>query len=308
MNNASTLIREREPNTLVPEPGTLKTDPNTLETETSEQEPPNKIVANSIHFTYENTKILNNINLTVKEGEFLVLMGPSGCGKSTFLRLLAGLEQPQEGEILINEKSIKAAPPHCGVVFQDYSLFPWLNTRDNIALALKQRNPRLKKKELHHIAEQYLSLVNLANAGSKYPGQMSGGMRQRAAIARALSFGADLLFMDEPFGALDPITRVQLQDLLLQIKTSEKRTIIFVTHDAEEAIYLADRIILFTPAKGGAVTTSLTVPFNREKKERSHFFKTREFSQFREKLLNILNQELLKTIPQGTNFHEGAGI
>lgn len=292
MNHTSALIRE---------PESL-----TQETEITKEELRTKIVANSIHFTYENTKILNDINLTVKEGEFLALMGPSGCGKSTFLRLLAGILQPQEGDIKIDGRSIKDVPPDCGVVFQDYSLFPWLNARDNIVLALKQRKKGLKKKELQHIAEEYLSLVKLTHAGHKYPGQMSGGMRQRAAIARALSFGADLLLMDEPFGALDPLTRMQLQDLLLQIKTSEKRTIIFVTHDAEEAIYLADRIILFTPAKEGAVTTSLTVPFS--KKERSHLFNSSEFSQFRERLLNILNRELLRSIPQQNYFQEGSGI
>ena len=149
-----------------------------------------KIKAENIDFSYdETTKILNNISLEVKEGEFLVFMGPSGCGKSTFLRMIAGLEGFTSGDITINEKSVKNEHPDCGVVFQDYSLFPWLTAQSNVMLALKQRNKKMPKKELAHIADQYLTLVNLGHAIKKYPGQMSGGMKQRAAIARALSYG-----------------------------------------------------------------------------------------------------------------------
>ncbi|MBA4538265.1 ABC transporter ATP-binding protein [Bacillus aquiflavi] len=268
----------------------------------------NKIEVQSIHFSYEKIKILNEINLTVKESEFLVFMGPSGCGKSTLLRLIAGLEQPDGGDIVVNGNSIQKIHPDCSVVFQDYSLFPWLTARDNIILALKQRNQNVNKKELEHIAEDYLSLVNLGHAVKKYPGQMSGGMKQRAAIARALSYGADLLLMDEPFGALDPVTRVQLQDLLLRISREQNRTIVFVTHDAEEAIYLADRIIMFLPGAGGAKTVNIEIPFSRKNMNRKQLFASKEFIHFREHLLNMMNKEILNNLANQTVLQDGAGI
>ena len=273
-------------------------------------EPPrvrkNKIEARGIDFSYDGTtKILNNIDLNVKEGEFLVFMGPSGCGKSTFLRMIAGLEGFDNGDIIINGTSVKEAHPDSGVVFQDYSLFPWLTAQANVVLALKQRNKTKSKKELAQIAEDYLTLVNLGHALKKYPGQMSGGMKQRAAIARALSYGSDLLLMDEPFGALDPVTRIQLQDLIVQIRAQQNRTVVFVTHDVDEAIYLADRIIIFAPGKNGAVTKSIEVPVKKGT-NRQKMFESFEFRSFRESLLNEMNEQILNSIK--TEVSEGAGI
>ncbi|MER2127318.1 ABC transporter ATP-binding protein [Solibacillus sp. FSL H8-0523] len=266
----------------------------------------NKIEARGIDFSYDGTtKILNNIDLDVKEGEFLVFMGPSGCGKSTFLRMIAGLEGFDNGDIIINGTSVKEAHPDSGVVFQDYSLFPWLTAQANVVLALKQRNKKKSKKELAHIAEDYLTLVNLGHALKKYPGQMSGGMKQRAAIARALSYGSDLLLMDEPFGALDPVTRMQLQDLIVQIRAQQNRTVVFVTHDVDEAIYLADRIIIFAPGKNGAVTKSIEVPVKKGT-NRQKLFESYEFRSFRESLLNEMNEQILNSIK--TEVSEGAGI
>ena len=266
----------------------------------------NKIEARGIDFSYDGTtKILNNIDLDVKEGEFLVFMGPSGCGKSTFLRMIAGLEGFDNGDIFINGESVKTKHPDCGVVFQDYSLFPWLTAQANVVLALKQRNKKKAKKELAHIAEEYLTLVNLGHAIKKYPGQMSGGMKQRAAIARALSYGSDLLLMDEPFGALDPVTRIQLQDLIVQIRAQQNRTVVFVTHDVDEAIYLADRIIIFAPGKNGAVTKSIEVPVKKGT-DRQKLFESFEFRSFRESLLNEMNEQILNSIK--TEVSDGAGI
>lgn len=265
-----------------------------------------KIKAQNIQFGYGKTNILDNVNMEVSEGEFLVFMGPSGCGKSTFLRMIAGLESFTNGDILISDQSVKSTHPDCGVVFQDYSLFPWLTAQSNIMLALKQRNKNLSKKQLAHIAEEYLTLVNLGHAVKKYPGQMSGGMKQRAAIARSLAYGSDLLLMDEPFGALDPVTRIQLQDLILQISREQNRTIVFVTHDTDEAIYLADRIIMFTPGKNGAITKSIEVPFKRKFKDRQKLFQSKEFRDFRELLLNEMNQQLLNNLIDDVT--DGAGI
>ncbi|MEK4130002.1 ABC transporter ATP-binding protein [Solibacillus sp. FSL W8-0474] len=266
-----------------------------------------KIKVHNIDFSYDDkTKILNNIQLEVKEGEFLVFMGPSGCGKSTLLRMIAGLEPFSDGDIVIDEKSVRQTHPDCGVVFQDYSLFPWLTAQSNVMLALKQRNKKMPKKELAHIAEQYLTLVNLGHAIKKYPGQMSGGMKQRAAIARALSFGSDLLLMDEPFGALDPVTRIKLQDLIVQISAEQKRTVVFVTHDVDEAIYLADRIIIFAPGKNGAVTKSIEVPVQKKGTNRQKLFEDPQFRTFRESLLNEMNEQIVNSLK--TEITDGAGI
>ncbi|MBD8033982.1 ABC transporter ATP-binding protein [Solibacillus merdavium] len=266
-----------------------------------------KIKVHNIDFSYDDkTKILNDIQLEVKEGEFLVFMGPSGCGKSTLLRMIAGLEPFSDGDIVIDEKSVRQTHPDCGVVFQDYSLFPWLNAQSNVMLALKQRNKKMPKKELAHIAEQYLTLVNLGHAIKKYPGQMSGGMKQRAAIARALSFGSDLLLMDEPFGALDPVTRIKLQDLIVQISAEQKRTVVFVTHDVDEAIYLADRIIIFAPGKNGAVTKSIEVPVQKKGTNRQKLFEDPQFRAFRESLLNEMNEQIVNSLK--TEITDGAGI
>lgn len=266
-----------------------------------------KIKVQNIDFSYDaTTKILNNIQLEVKEGEFLVFMGPSGCGKSTLLRMMAGLEPFSNGNIEINGKSVKETHPDCGVVFQDYSLFPWLTAQANVMLALKQRNKKMPKKELAYIAEQYLTLVHLGHAVKKYPGQMSGGMKQRAAIARALSYGSDLLLMDEPFGALDPVTRIQLQDLLVQISAEQKRTVVFVTHDVDEAIYLADRIVIFAPGKNGAVTKSIQVPIEKKGTDRQKLYENKEFRAFRESLLNEMNEQIVNSLK--TEIADGAGI
>ncbi|WP_338448909.1 ABC transporter ATP-binding protein [Niallia oryzisoli] len=255
-----------------------------------------KVQAKSISFGYQGVNILNHIDIDVKEGELLVLMGPSGCGKSTFLRLMAGLEQPNDGEILVNGVSSADLIPDCGVVFQDYSLFPWLSAEENIVLALKQKLKGKKtKKELQLLAADYLGLVQLGHAVKKYPGEMSGGMKQRAAIARALAFGSDLMLMDEPFGALDPLTRIHLQDLILQISQDQNRTIVFVTHDADEAIYLADRIVMFSTGSQGAVTTSVDVPFTKPR-NRKKLFSSSEFTRFREHILSIMNQGLLDNL------------
>lgn len=267
-----------------------------------------KLEAKSVYFNYGNTEILENINLKIKEGEFIVFMGPSGSGKSTFLRLLAGLSQPKSGEILIDDKPLIGTTHDCAVVFQDYSLFPWLTAKENIVLALKQKYKTTKtKKELQELAEQYLTLVQLGHSLKKYPGEMSGGMRQRAAIARALSVGTDLMLMDEPFGALDPITRIHLQELVLQINHNQKRTIVFVTHDAEEAIFLADRIVMFSPGPPGTIIDVFDVPFNKPR-NRKDLFERKDFIQFRDHLLGIMNKGVIDKLNKAEEYSFGEGI
>ncbi|MBO1000642.1 ABC transporter ATP-binding protein [Bacillus sp. SD075] len=257
-----------------------------------------KIEAKSIAFDYDGIEILQSIDLTIKEGEFVVFMGPSGSGKSTLLRLLTGLAQPKKGEILVNGQSIAKSLPDSAVVFQDYSLFPWLTAEENIILALKQKLKKSKtKKELEHLAQGYLELVQLGHAFKKYPGEMSGGMRQRAAIARALSIGSDLMFMDEPFGALDPVTRIQLQDVILQVNREQQRTVIFVTHDAEEAIILADRIVMFTPGPPGKIAEVIDVPFPKPR-NRKKIIESSDFIQFRNYILGVMNKGIFEKLEQ----------
>lgn len=268
----------------------------------------NKLEAKSIHFNYGETEILKDINLEVKEGELIVFMGPSGSGKSTFLRLLAGLSKPKIGDIIVDNKMLNGSSPDCAVVFQDYSLFPWLTAEENLVLALKQKLKKSKtKKELQELAEQYLTLVQLGYAVKKYPGEMSGGMRQRAAIARALSIGSDLMFMDEPFGALDPITRIHLQELILQINRDQKRTIVFVTHDAEEAIFLADRIVMFSPGPPGTIIDVIDVPFGKPR-NRKQLFESKDFIAFRDHVLGIMNKGVFDKLNQSEENAFGEGI
>lgn len=269
----------------------------------------NKIEAKSIAFDYDGVEVLKNIDLTIKEGEFVVFMGPSGSGKSTLLRLLTGLAQPKKGEILVNGHSIAKSLPDSAVVFQDYSLFPWLTAEENIILALKQKLKKSKtKQELEHLAQSYLLLVQLGHAFKKYPGEMSGGMRQRAAIARALSLGSDLMFMDEPFGALDPVTRIQLQDLILKVNYEQQRTIAFVTHDAEEAIILADRIVIFSPGPPGSIVETINVPFPKPR-NRKKLIESLEFIELRNYILDIMNKGIFEKLEQGHEIRSaGEGI
>lgn len=190
---------------------------------------------------------LKNINLSVKKGEFLTIIGPSGCGKTTLLRLLAGLDRPEAGEITLEGEEITSPDPNRGYVFQQGSLFPWLTVEKNIAAGLKARGVYRQNKE--EVAK-FIELIGLRGFEKSYPHQISGGMAQRVAIARALINRPVALLLDEPMGALDAFTRADLQDKLLELWKSDKTTMILVTHDVDEAIYLSDRIVIMTPRPG----------------------------------------------------------
>ena len=222
------------------------------------------LAAEHLGFCYGPTEILRDINLRVREGEFLCLLGPSGSGKTTLLRLLAGLEQPSSGRLAFQGKPIRGPGIERGVVFQDYALFPWMNMEDNIGLALEQSAPTHSAKGRRKLAAEYLAMVGLAGAERRYPFELSGGMQQRGAIARALALGSRVLLLDEPFGALDPVNRLRLQVLLLAVWSAARpsKTVVFVTHDVEEAIFLGDRVVVLgsTP---GRVIADLEVPFTR---------------------------------------------
>jgi ABC-type nitrate/sulfonate/bicarbonate transport system ATPase subunit len=203
------------------------------------------------------TPALVDINLRIAEGEFICLLGPSGCGKSTLLKIIAGLIPATSGRIAINGKAVSAPGPERAVVFQDYALFPWMTVRDNVEFGLEAR--KLPPAERRQVSSRLLKVVGLSDFAERFPHQLSGGMKQRVSIARALAVDPSLLLMDEPFGALDAQTRQLLQDELLRIWREYRKTVVFVTHSIEEAIYLSDRIAVMT-ARPGRVKQIVMVP------------------------------------------------
>jgi NitT/TauT family transport system ATP-binding protein len=207
-----------------------------------------KIVARDLSLAYASQTVLKGFDLAVREGEFLSLLGPSGCGKSTFLNILAGLVPHTSGDIRIDGQPVVAVRDKLGVVFQGYALFPWRTVRKNVETGLEIRGVNRAQRIAE--AERYLQLVGLIDFADHYPHQLSGGMRQRVAIARALAYGPEVLLMDEPFGALDAQTRESLQQELLGIWEQSAKTVVFVTHSIDEAIFLSDRVAVMGRGPG----------------------------------------------------------
>lgn len=216
---------------------------------------------------------LQDINLGIEEQEFVCLLGPSGSGKSTLLRLMEGLIESTTGEIRVMNQTITGPILEAGMVFQEYSLMPWKNIIDNVAFGLELR--KMSKTDRYKIANEILIKFGLGDFTKSFPHELSGGMKQRAAIARAIATSPKILYMDEPFGALDAYTRFQMQKELIEFWLKEKRTIVFVTHSVEEAIFLGTRIILMSPRPGkvvGDYSIELPYPRNRWSKEFGNYF------------------------------------
>ena len=246
----------------------------------------------SVDRTYKDTgnntvEALKNIDLTVNRGEFVTLIGPSGCGKTTLLRLLAGLDAPESGTIALNGKEITGPDPSRGYVFQQSGLFPWLTVEKNIASGLKARGVY---KENKADVSKYLGLIGLNGFEKAYPHQISGGMAQRVAIARALINHPVALLLDEPMGALDAFTRADLQDKLLELWEKNATTMVLVTHDVDEALYLSDRIVIMTP-RPGKISEVLTVSLPRPRQRNPP-----DFISMRSSILEKLH--LVSAIPQ----------
>ena len=256
------------------------------------------ITIKNLSFSYDNEQmILTDIDVEVMEGDFVCLLGQSGCGKSTFLRLLAGLEMPSRGEILIGDKKIEGAGLDRGVVFQDYGLFPWMNAGENIMLALRQKFPKRSKKELREVVLDTFREVGLEeSAYKKLPKELSGGMKQRCAIAQALSVDPPILLMDEPFGALDAVTRARLQNMILEIWTKHKprKTVFFVTHDVDEAMLLASRIIVLGQSPGKVIYECSFEEGNRPTRETQ--FENPEFLKLRNIMIQHINKDVAALI------------
>jgi NitT/TauT family transport system ATP-binding protein len=229
---------------------------------------------------------LRDANLQLAKGEFVCLIGASGCGKSTLLRICAGFEQPSQGDALMWGKPIDGPAPNRGMVFQDYGLFPWLNVRRNIAFGPAARG--LAAAEVSAIAERFIALVGLQRFATAYPHQLSGGMKQRVAIARVLANDAELVLMDEPFGALDAMTRERLQDELLDIWQRTGLTVMFVTHSIEEAIFLADRVVVMSPGPG-RIETEMRIELPRPRDVSAP-----DFNDIRRELSRMLHSDVAR--------------
>lgn len=237
------------------------------------------------------TTALEKTSFTVADGEFVTILGPSGCGKSTILRIVAGLEESNSGQVLLDGKEINGPGPDRGMVFQSYTLFPWLNVKDNITFGLKLKG--VSQKERDDLARHYLQLIGLEGFEKHYPIQLSGGMKQRVAIARALANDPKILLMDEPFGALDAQTRTIMQEVLLKAWEETKKTILFITHDVDESIFLADSVYVMT-ARPGRLKKKIPITLARP---REYSMKsTPEFGHYKEELLSLIREESLKSI------------
>jgi len=214
---------------------------------------------------YGDFHALQHVNLEIAKGEFVVLLGASGCGKSTLLNLVTGFDQATAGRIVVNGREVTKVDPHCGMVFQQYALFPWLTVLDNVAFGLKMKG--VSRAERHDVAQRFIEMVGLKGFEHKYPNTLSGGMRQRVSIARVLANDPDVILLDEPFAALDAMTRQVLQDELLQIYEKSKKTIIFITHSIDEALLLSTRMIIMSARPGRVVTdirNDLPMPRNAD--------------------------------------------
>lgn len=231
--------------------------------------------------------VLDNINLTVYEGEFICLIGHSGCGKSTLLNMVAGFGTPTSGEVRLQTKRISKPGPDRMMVFQNYALLPWMTAFDNVYLGVDEVFPQKSRSEKVAIVREHLAMVGLEEAANKKPGQLSGGMKQRVAIARALAIRPQVLILDEPFGALDAITKEELQEELLQIWREHRVTVLMITHDIDEALFLADRLVMMTNGPSAKIGEVLNIPFPRPR-ERARIMEDPEYYNLRNYALDFL--------------------
>ncbi|MGL5082692.1 MAG: nitrate ABC transporter ATP-binding protein [Microcoleaceae cyanobacterium] len=231
--------------------------------------------------------VLTDVNLTVNQGEFICVIGHSGCGKSTLLNMVSGFNQPSSGKVLLQGQPIVKPGPDRMVVFQNYALLPWRSVFDNVYLAVNAVYPRKSQAEKRAIVREHLAMVGLSEAAEKKPTQISGGMKQRAAIARALAIRPEVLILDEPFGALDAITKEELQEELLKIWNEHRCTVLMITHDIDEALFLADRLVMMTNGPSATIGEVVEIPFERPR-DRAQIMETVEYYNVRNYALDFL--------------------
>jgi nitrate ABC transporter ATP-binding subunit len=231
--------------------------------------------------------VLENVNLTVNKGEFICVIGHSGCGKSTLLNMVGGFSQPTTGRVELKGESILKPGPDRMMVFQGYALLPWKTAFENVYLAVNSVFPQKSKAEKNSIVNEHLAMVGLSDAADKKPTQLSGGMKQRVAIARALSIRPEILILDEPFGALDQITKEELQEELMRICGEQNCTVLMITHDIDEALFLADRLVMMTNGPAANIGEILTMPFERPR-DRDRIMEDPEYYNLRNYALDFL--------------------
>jgi nitrate/nitrite transport system ATP-binding protein len=235
------------------------------------------------------SQVLSSIDLQIEEGEFVAIVGFSGSGKTTLINLIAGLAKPDAGQVLLHGKPIEGAGPDRGIVFQNYSLLPWLTVAENVGLAVDSVQPQLSKQERQSIVERYVAMVNLTPAIGKKPSELSGGMRQRVSVARALAINPEVLLLDEPLAALDALTRGTLQTEIERIWRRDRKTVVMITNDVDEGMLLADRIIPLTPGPGATLGPSFPVQLERPR-DRTALNRDPEFRRLRNAVLGYLTE------------------
>jgi nitrate/nitrite transport system ATP-binding protein len=230
---------------------------------------------------------VRNVNVRIQRSEFVCILGHSGCGKSTVLSIIAGLQQATQGGVVINGRQTIAPGADRAVVFQAPSLLPWLTARENVLLAVKQKFPRLSSAEKMEHADKYLELTGVADAANQLPAELSLGTQQCVSLARALALEPEMLLLDEPFSMLDSLTRLDLQDTLLRAWEQQRRIVVMVTHDVDEALFLADRIVLMTDGPEAHVGDTLTLPFSRPR-DRHDVLEHRDYYLYRQRVIDFL--------------------
>jgi len=233
-------------------------------------------------------KVVDDVTYAIHDREFVSVIGPSGCGKTTTMNMAAGFVKPTAGRVLLDGKPVTGPGPDRGVMFQEYGVFPWLTVRENIAFGLGLAANRAHAAEKDAIVQRYMGLMGLADFADAWPKTLSGGMRQRLALARAYAVKPEFLLMDEPFGALDAQTRSAMQDLLLQVLRAEEKTVMLITHSVEEAVYLSSRIVVMT-ARPTRIREVIEVPFGYPREESLH--ESREFGELRSHIRDVVMKE-----------------
>jgi NitT/TauT family transport system ATP-binding protein len=248
-------------------------------------------------------QVVDDVSYDIHDGDFVAVIGPSGSGKTTMMSMLAGFQKPTSGQVLFDGHEVSGPGPERGVIFQEYGVFPWLTVRQNIAFGLQLKANRVPDREQAEICDHYLSLMGLSDFANSYPKHLSGGMRQRLAIARAYAVKPQFLLMDEPFGALDAQTRSNMQNLLLQVLAAENKTVMLITHSVEEAIYLASKIVVVT-ARPARIKEIIEVPFAYPRDESIQ--ERPEFGQLRSRIRDLVMNEyrLQQAQARPTSFSE----
>jgi nitrate/nitrite transport system ATP-binding protein len=267
---------------------------STIDMSNTNSRPTGFLEIENLHKSYQSLNgdesvVLKEVNLTIGQDEYISIIGHSGCGKSTLLKIVAGLEKSTLGSVRLDGREIRKPGAERMMVFQNYSLLPWLTVRENIRLAVDEVLKDLSAGDKKQLVHEHLAMVNLTAAADKYPDQLSGGMKQRVGIARALAIRPKMLLMDEPFGALDALTRGKLQRQVLEIWESQRQAVMMITHDVDEAIYMSDRIVLMTNGPAATIGEILEVPF-KHPRDRQQLRESSQYYELRNHALNFLDQ------------------